>query len=149
MSTPRHGTHEVATRWGPPGTGTAPPPRRFYHAWRARAPPLYLPPRPPHYNDEFEHLDASVVPVDRFFQDEVAQELMTHPKLQAAFQRMHGMPMEERPALMAALVEADAELAELLAMLKQCAGDSVSVARGEPSAEELRVARYVHTEPAA
>ena len=118
----------------------------FFTLGRMRSPPLFLPPRPPCYS-EAEECHTSVSPVDRFFFDEVAQELMTHPKLQAAFRRLHGLPMDERQGVMAAMVDADPELVGLFATLKACAGDSVSVARGEPSAEELRVARYVNAEP--
>ena len=116
----------------------------FFTLGRTAIPALYLPPRPAYYADAHEASDSSVVPVDRFFFDEVAQELMSHSKLQSAFRSLHGLPMEERSAVMAGMVQADAELADLFATLQECAGQSVSVARGEPSAEELRVARYVH-----
>ena len=118
----------------------------FFTLGRMRSPPLFLPPRPLCYAEVSESCHASVAPVDRFFHDEVAQELMTHPKLQAAFRRLHGLPMDERKGVMDAMVDADAELVGLFATLKECAGESVSVARGEPSAEELRVARYVNAE---
>lgn len=115
-------------------------------------PAAFLPPRPRYYPDgeeapsEVGAASASVVPIDRFFHDEVAQELMTHPRLQQAFRSLHGQPQADRPALMARLTAQDEELRAMLATLEECAGASVSVARGEPSAEELRVARYVHGE---
>lgn len=115
----------------------------FFTLGRMRMPPAYLPPRPSAYDVHSEAAQTCVVQVDRFFKDEVAQELMTHPKLQAAFQSLHGMPMDERTAHMSGMVDADPELRDLFETLHECAGESVSVARGEPSAEELRVARYV------
>ena len=85
----------------------------FFTLGRTAIPALYLPPRPAYYADVHEASDSSVVPVDRFFFDEVAQELMSHSKLQSAFRSLHGLPMEERSAVMAGMVQADAELADL------------------------------------
>ena len=70
----------------------------------------HLPPRPPYYSEQDDPGRVSVVSVDRFFFDEVAQELMAHPRLQHAFRSLHGQPQEARPAIMARLVAEDAEL---------------------------------------
>lgn len=106
-----------------------------------------LPPRPAYYalarRQSGSTSRPTVVPIDGHFFDAVAQELMAHPKLQAVFERQHGKPPAERHQV-AVMACTDPETAALFAALRERAGRSASMARGQPSIEEHRVEEYVH-----
>ena len=74
----------------------------------------------------------ATVSVDRFFFDDVAQEVMQYPALQALFERLHGLPLEQRPQVIAQAQAANNEVRALLTLAHEVAGESVSATRNVP-----------------
>ena len=79
------------------------------------------------------------VVADRLFFDEVAQEILQHPKLLALYTSLHGLDDFTRRQAVTDALASDTELALLYEQLRERAGDSASTCRVTPSFEERRI----------